>query len=289
MSEKVKGWLTPIIVVALLIGSGFLAVIIPAANRALQRNFSGESTSYTAEAVAEEEEPIEDDISRYFYILGDEYIKPLGQSFGWDGSINWSAEWAIVYLSGAVMGGVFALTLPIMGLVMLSDRITTNNKKNARYQQGATALEKELAAQVKRLSQERPPTAPSAVMPRWSVISTTLVFMLLAYFGGYTLGEAISHGVGRPFGYVLAILVLVLAVLNLRPAVLFGVEKTDNLRPPAGVGWVMLSGGLVVGLGLGLMFVVISGNDPFPFIKWTETPPTLNWEWIELNILLPLS
>lgn len=286
MSEKVKGWLTPIIVVALLIGSGFLAVIIPAANRALQRNFSGESTSYTAEAVAEEEEPIEDNISRYFYILGDEYIKPFT---GWDGTISWSAERAIVYLSGAVLGGIFALTLPIMGLMILTDRITTNNKNSATYQQNATALEKELAAQVKRLSQERPPTAPSAVMPRWSVISTTLVFMLLAYFGGYTLGEAISHGVGRPFGYVLAILVLVLAVLNLRPAVLFGMEKTDNLRPPAGVGWVMLSGGLVVGLGLGLMFVVISGNDPFPFIDWTQTPPTFNWEWIELNIFLPLS
>jgi len=72
-----------------------------------------------------------------------------------------------------------------------------------------------------------------------------------------------------------------------RPQKIVAVEATSEGSANLGrTLWVALSGALMMGLGVGLMYVVMAGGDPLPFIIW-EPEPAINWEYLE-ELIQPL-
>ncbi|MFQ5398158.1 MAG: hypothetical protein ACE5E7_01015 [Anaerolineae bacterium] len=105
---------------------------------------------------------------------------------------------------------------------------------------------------------------PEHKMPRWSVISTGLIAVLFAVFFGMLVdsalvpqgeymvgGRLVNSAVPIVVGFV-AVTLLILAWW-LRPQSLDAVEETDNGPIPWDFIWVLLTGLLVVGLGVGFM------------------------------------
>ena len=103
------------------------------------------------------------------------------------------------------------------------------------------------------------------------------MFVFLAYFLGYVLGEGISQGNGRLFANILFIAAAIGSYFYFRPARMEAIDNTEYGGFNRGLSWVFLSGALMMGLGVGLMYIVISGGDPFPWIEWTPGP-RIDWE-----------
>jgi hypothetical protein len=173
-----------------------------------------------------------------------------------------------VLAGGLIVGTGIAIAL---GNVIIS-RLVTNTAASESYLQRKGKLDQRESDQIKRLRDERQ-TSRSAPdrWRRWSVISTGIIFIIFALFAGYLIaftffpegivvqGNNVIAVASMITGAVVLLTLLILA-LRLRPSRLESIETA----PAGAVPWdfitVVLTGILVVGLGIGFMILINSGN-----------------------------
>lgn len=274
--EKLKSMQTPLVIIALIVFAGLLTVIWP--------DISGGFASGNSGRV-EVSEPLTTsdvslDLDGMFYTIAGDYLfqVPALQELD-DTSVNGLVILGI--LTAVIVGGVIVVGLLIMLLVRAGDRRTEALKESEDYKNAIAEMENAEKAYIKANLQENPPKEkPSGLMPRWSVISTSLLFAVLAYWFGVVVGAEISPELEGTFGSIFGIIALGVSFYSFRTSNIYEVDETDYNRTPRGTLWVILSGAIIVGLGMGFMFAVINGRDPFPF---------LDAAWWQENIIGPLT
>lgn len=275
--SKRTSWVAPVIIVLILIGSGIATILAPQIMQTVDQTTeqltpSGEGGA--SAPVAPEAETVVIDIPGMFYTVGQDMmnIAPLSELNG----SEQNALPVILVLTIVVVGSVALFTVPLGLIVILGSWSTARMKEDDSYQEAVRNIEAKQKAFVKERKETQPPKEkPDGTMPRWSAISTTLVLMVLSYFGGYVFGSAAGVNASG-WALIFAGIALLICLFTIRPQKMMHVDDTSYSRPPWASLWVLFSGALVVGLGLGAMYAVITGSNPFEI---------LSWEWIEANIL----
>ncbi|MCB0035411.1 MAG: hypothetical protein KDE51_15370 [Anaerolineales bacterium] len=275
--EKLKSLQTPLVIIVLVVVAGFLTVVWP--------SISGGFASGGGSGNVDVSEPLTSstvnlDLDGMFYTIAGDYLfqVPAFQNLD-DTAYNGLAVLGI--LAAVVIGGVVVVGLLIMLLVRAGDRSTEALKESEDYKNAITEMENAEKAYIKTNMQQNPPKEkPSGLMPRWSVISTSLLFGVLAYWFGVVVGAEVSPELEGTFGSIFGVIALGVSFYSFRTSNIYTVDATDYNRTPRGTLWVILSGAIIVGLGMGFMFAVINGRDPFPF---------LDAAWWQENIIGPLT
>lgn len=163
-------------------------------------------------------------------------------------------------LTVLVVGITIGAGLPLVFIYTSLDKVSASNKENEGYQSGMAQLQKRNKEFVSHYKKEQPPTPiPSHERHQWSAISTTMVTMVLLAF----LGGAISDNFYA--GENIVLWAVGLAAIGLIAGLMFfrsGAMQESAESERADVNWgslfVVLTGVLVVGLGLGIMMWVRS-------------------------------
>ena len=105
---------------------------------------------------------------------------------------------------------------------------------------------------------------PSHKMPRWSVVSNTLITLMFVGFGtmvvvrnffpeGTTEVDGRIVNVTSPVFIVSAIIALIVLGIRLRPQRIEAIDATDSGKIPWDFIAVLITGLIMLGLGIGLM------------------------------------
>ncbi|MCB8945413.1 MAG: hypothetical protein H6658_16820 [Ardenticatenaceae bacterium] len=169
-------------------------------------------------------------------------------------------------LGGAVVVLIGGAGVVIGVLYGVLSRQTDAVKESESYQSNVAALEKRETERIKAMRDGRKSAPmPQHKMPRWSVISTSLIILMFAAFVGLVIngtfypegeldlesGRTIASSwltVGIP-----VLLALLVAIWRVRPQGLETAVATDNAPIPWDFIAVLIAGLLVVGLGIGLI------------------------------------
>ncbi|MBK8432126.1 MAG: hypothetical protein IPL28_12895 [Chloroflexi bacterium] len=279
--SKGKAWQTPLIIIGLIVLSAILTITWRTISGGLMSG--GETGRPAGTAVNIPAEPVEDvvlDLEGLFPSLAPDYFFEVPAIEELNGGA-YNPFTILAILAVVAFGGIIAVGLLLMFITRAADRTMTRVKEDQDYIKAVNNMEKGQQEYFREKNKIAPPNPkPSGVMPRWSALSTALVATALAFFFGTVVGANISHGAQQLFGNVFAVATFAVTFYLVRPSNVFEVDKTDYNRTPWSTIWVILSGAIVVGLGMGFMFAVINGQDPFPF---------LDGAWWQENIILPLT
>ncbi|MDA0245629.1 MAG: hypothetical protein OT477_19625 [Chloroflexi bacterium] len=279
--SKGKAWQTPLIIIGLIVLSAILTITWRTISGGLMSG--GETGRPAGTAVNIPAEPVEDvvlDLEGLFPSLAPDYFFEVPAIEELNGEA-YNPFTILAILAVVAFGGIIAVGLLLMFITRAADRTMTRVKEDQDYIKAVNNMEKGQQEYFREKNKIAPPNPkPSGVMPRWSALSTALVATALAFFFGTVVGANISHGAQQLFGNVFAVATFAVTFYLVRPSNVFEVDKTDYNRTPWSTIWVILSGAIVVGLGMGFMFAVINGQDPFPF---------LDGAWWQENIILPLT
>ncbi len=150
-------------------------------------------------------------------------------------------------------------------LIKLLAGIRDNTLGSEAYQQHQQALEQRQKEQVKQMRDGRTThPQPSHNMPRWSVVSNTLIALMFVGFATMVVvrnffPEGVTEIDGRivsvtgPAFAVTALITLVVIGLRLRPHKIEAVDETDSGRIPWDFIAVLITGLIMLGLGIGFM------------------------------------
>jgi hypothetical protein len=194
---------------------------------------------------------------------------------------NMPAELEFHPLIGAAVltGAILAPTLITgahIGLIYTRlDRQTSQVKGGDTFQQAQKELQQREQQKVKELRAGHPPAAPKPKvvgMPRWSVISTSLLILTFTYF----LAVMIAHSFfpaefeagGRIYSYSNIVAAITTLVVLLILVLYFRSRQPGSLDSPAGDNasvhggwiWVTLSALIIMGIGLGATFFLGQGG-----------------------------
>jgi len=152
----------------------------------------------------------------------------------------------------------------------LSRQVTAVTESEAYQAQLAAFIQKE-NDQIGAIRSERgAKPIPEHNMPRWSAVATSLIILLFVAFGGmfvngvlvpsgtYMIGDTMVNSAVPVVGGFLFIAAVVL-LWRMRPDRLEKVQETDDGPIPWDFIWVLVSGLLIVGLGLALVVYLNAG------------------------------
>jgi hypothetical protein len=167
----------------------------------------------------------------------------------------------ITVLPIVLVGGGLALAL------RLGDNQTNSVKESEAVKQAQVALTQRETEQIKALRQGKQPKPRPAShdMPRWSLVSTILIAIMFVFFTGTLMGGYLPEG-GRltpaMLNWSLIILSAGILVWLFRGDMgqrLYRSDDQEDAPIPWGWIWVIVSGLLVVGLGLGFSIAMLPG------------------------------
>ncbi|WP_420629493.1 hypothetical protein [Candidatus Leptofilum sp.] len=172
----------------------------------------------------------------------------------------------LAVVAGVAIGGIVVVGGGLAFIARLLSNLRNNTMESEAFQEHQNALDQRTKEQIKELRDGRTthPT-PSHKMPRWSVISNTLIALIFVGFStmvvvrnffpeGYTInddGQFVS--VTTRVFLVLALITLVIIGLRLRPQKIDGIDETDSSRIPWDFIAVLITGLIMLGLGIGFM------------------------------------
>jgi hypothetical protein len=179
------------------------------------------------------------------------------------------------YSAFAILGFLTAITvLPVLlvggliaGALRMGDGQTNAVKQSESIKQAQVALTQRETEQVKALRQGRTPhpKPDSHYMPRWSLISTLLIAITLIFFTGTLIGNYLPEG-GNLSPSMLNWLLIGLTAVGLgwlfwgdKGQRLYVSDDRETAPIPWGWLWVIISGLLVVVLGLGFSIAMLPG------------------------------
>jgi hypothetical protein len=227
------------IIFAILIGSGILTILLPALLD------GGSTTSLPREQTA---------ITIPVPFGGDPITLP-----------GWQVMLALALLvPGLVIGAGITLWI-VMTLV---SRFVSRTTASVDYQQNSAALQKRETERIARMRETRPTSAaPPSTWRRWSVITTAAIVLTFAAFTtllfSRTLfpdGQIVRQDTIVNIGSLLVLVVLGIALLFmalwLRADRIEAFNRGDSLTIPWDFIAVVVTGLLVVGLGIGVIAII---------------------------------
>ncbi|MCA9937408.1 MAG: hypothetical protein KC418_02105 [Anaerolineales bacterium] len=187
------------------------------------------------------------------------------------GNLEMEPPIALAVLAAIAIGGIAVTGGLIAFAYTLIDRGVQNAKANETFQATLNELDKRENERVKATRSQRPSKPiPSHAMPRWSVVSTSLIFIVFAIFISTALSESFfpegeiitgNGGILNPHTlFILGGVALTAIVLGLvfRPQLLLSAQKGEDAGIPWDTIYVILTGVIFIIIGVGLIFWVRS-------------------------------
>ncbi len=237
-----RSLITWLIIFAILVGSGLLTIFLPA--------FFGGSSST----------PLPSETTMVTF--------PLPMPIGGRSEITLpSWQWMLglaVLIPGLVIGA--GLVLGIIYIIL--SRLVTKNASSTAYQRNMAALDKKESEKIAKLRETRPTSAaPESTWRRWAVITTGITIAMFVAFLTLLLaglmfpdGQVVRNGaiVNATSALVFISVALALTSVGLwfRSERIAAIDRTESLAIPWDFLAVVLSGLLVVGLGIGLIAIL---------------------------------
>ena len=178
----------------------------------------------------------------------------------------------ILAVAGAIIGLVVVVGGGLGFVVKLLSGIRDNTLEAEAYQQHQQALDEKVKEDIKRMRDGRTTDSqPSHKMPRWSVLSNALITLFFAGFATmvvvrnfYPEGTMVMNNIftGRvdkivsvtpPVFAIVALITLLILGFRLRPQKIDAVDATDTGRIPWDFIAVLITGLIMLGLGIGFM------------------------------------
>lgn len=161
-------------------------------------------------------------------------------------------------LTAIVFGAVIGAGVGLWIIYRMLDNTIVDVKEDDEYKSGVAELENRRKAANKQYLQDSPPTPiPSHERPGWTAISTTmLTALMLSYFGAAFSDNFLggSNQLWWSVGFAAAGAIAGLAFF--RKTWVIANEKAEGEPVDWGMIWVVLTGVVVVGIGLGVMMWV---------------------------------
>jgi hypothetical protein len=167
-------------------------------------------------------------------------------------------------IPGLVIGA--GLTLGIIYIII--SRLVSRTTASTDFQQNAASLQKRETTRIAKMRETRPTSAaPESTWRRWTVITTaiivlmfvafmTLLFTSMIFPGGQIIRESTIINIGSALVLITMIIALVAMGMWLRSERIAAVNRTDTLSIPWDFIAVLISGLLVVGLGIGVIAIL---------------------------------
>ena len=178
---------------------------------------------------------------------------------------SWQVMLALAFLVPALVIGA-GLTLGIVSIIV--SRFITRAKSTPDYQQATAAVDKRYADRISHMRETRPTSkAPESTWKRWAVITTALTVLMFVGFSALLIASFVfpSNQIVRQgniinitslFAVGALLLALVIMALTLRGDRLTAPDRSGAMPIPWDFVAVVLSGLLVVGLGLAVIAIV---------------------------------
>ncbi len=280
-------WGFPLLIIGVLLVTSLLTVVFPSITRGISQTLSGGGGVAGAAPVEIPDAPVYQEnveIKVEGYLLGEELVKipALGEfNSQTDAERTYTSLSLLAVITAIVIGGMVAFTIPIALLGWLGSRGVNRTLNDESYEAANSGLKNKLSAKFKEENKEKPVTGKPEThyRPMRDGWAAGFMIVFLAYFLGYVLGEGVSSGSGRFVANIFFVLAAIGSYFYFRPARMEAIDNEEYGTYNRGLIWVFLSGAIVMGLGVGLMYVVISGGDPFPWLEWTPGP-RIDWEML---------
>ena len=176
---------------------------------------------------------------------------------------------ALAALTGLIIGAVVAMGVPLAFIYVLLDRQRDRVLASDEFKEKQAALEKREKERLKRMNEGRTTMPkPEHRMPTWSAVSTALIILLFVVFFGmvinYTFvphselilaGDRVINS-AVPIVGGLALVTLLVLVWYLRPQRIEAVDASDSGSIPWDFIAVLITGLIVVGIGIGVIVIV---------------------------------
>ena len=237
-----RSLITWLIIFAILVGSGLLTIFLPSF-------FGGDSLTPL---------PSETTIVTF----------PLPVPIGGRSEISlpsWQLMLGLaILIPGLVIGA--GLTLGIIYIIL--SRLVTNTESSTAYQQSRAALDKKESEKIAKLRETRPTSAaPESTWRRWAVITTgitiamfvaflTLLLASLIFPGGQVVRNDTIVNATSALVFISVALALTAVGLWFRSERIAAVNRSESMAIPWDFLAVVLSGLLVVGLGIGVIVIL---------------------------------
>ncbi len=169
-----------------------------------------------------------------------------------------------ILVPGLVIGA--GLTLGIVCIIL--SRLVSRTTASTDYQENSAALQKRYNDQISSMRETRPTSmAPESTWRRWSVITTAITIIMFVAFATlmfasvlFPSGQIIRNSNIVNIGFALVLIATVIAVaamaLWLRHDRIAALNGTESLAIPWDFIVVVLTGLLVVGLGIGVIAIL---------------------------------
>lgn len=168
---------------------------------------------------------------------------------------------------GLLIGGGLALGFPLR----LLDRQTRALKEEPGYLESLAVLETQQKEQTRALKENRPPTEiPDHEESRWATVSTALVILFFVMLVGFALADTLYEGAGAeqigrslvnpalPFAGAMTVATLLILVLILVGRRGQGWRLSDDAPMTWNTIWVVVTGLIFLGIGIGLTIAMYS-------------------------------
>lgn len=178
---------------------------------------------------------------------------------------SWQLMLGLAILIPALVIGA-GLMLGIVYIIL--SRIVAGTTSSTAYQQKQAALDKRQTERINQMRETRPTSAaPQSTWRRWSVITTALTILMFLSFVtllfaslAFPTGQIIRNGAIVNISSVLVLIVAVLALaamaMWLRSDRIAAVNRTESMAIPWDFIAVVVTGLLVVGLGIGIIAIL---------------------------------
>lgn len=182
-----------------------------------------------------------------------------------DGTLRLTGMQALGLMAFLVIGAVATGGIVLTFLYRFLATQAAAAAEDETVKAAQAALEKREAERIKAMRDGRKPNPqPSHKMPRWSAISTALSILMFVAFFGYLISDtfypsgqvSVGDSIMSATMLIVGGLVLVAALLLIwlvRPQRILAADQSDNSAIPWDFIIILISGLLVVGLGIGLM------------------------------------
>ena len=172
----------------------------------------------------------------------------------------------LLIVAGVAIGGTIVVGGGLSFIFKLLSGIRNNTMESEVFQQHQAALDQRVKEEINQLRNGRTTDPmPSHKMPRWSIVSNTLI--VLSFVGlatmvyvrnffpeGYIVNEDGQFiNITGPVFLVLALITLIVIGFRMRPKKLEAIDETDFGRIPWDFIIVLITGLIMLGLGIGFM------------------------------------
>lgn len=169
-----------------------------------------------------------------------------------------------ILVPGLVIGA--GLTLGIVYIIL--SRLISRTTASSDYQQNSAALQKRYSDQVSSMRETRPTSmAPETTWRRWSVITTAITIVMFVAFATlmfssvlFPSGQIVRNANIINIGSVLVLIATVIAIaamaMWLRYERIAAWNRSESLAIPWDFIAVVVTGLLVVGLGIGVIAIL---------------------------------